>query len=254
MSDLCEVDDLSVLGKSHDDNARCGSRIGIDIADVGTDYSTCVCYEHNIVVAVDRSDTCELSCLICKVMAAYTETATVLHKSEVFELRELSVALFGDSNELFIVVYDDSTVYVVALTQTYTSYTSCGSAHCTDIVLCKSYGTAVVCRYNYLTSADGVHNEHKLVALVEVDGYLTALALIFVFKQGSSLDNALFCDHSEVFALKESLNADDRCDSLTCRKLYEIYNIRTLCLTRCLGDKECSLCVYLTVVCKEQER
>ena len=186
-------------------------------------------------------------------MDADTRTAAVLHKSEVVELGSLSVALFGDGYELLALGNHRNAGYVVIAAKCDSANASSRSAHASYVLLGESYRITLAGRNNKLALTLSALYEDKLVALVKVDRDLTALAVIYVLCHRRSLDNAHLCDHCEVILIRELGNADDGSDLLSLCQLDEVYDISSLCGSRCLGDLICLAEMYLTRIGKEHK-
>ena len=149
MCHLGEAADQLALAKTHHDNARSRTGIGVDLLNGRTDDRTEIGDHHQIVVIGHGSDPGKQAGLIRQIMAGHAKAATALH-AEVLKRGALTKALFGHGNQLLGIVNDHGADHKVTLTQLHTTHTACRSAKRTHLTFAKACGAALVGRQQHV--------------------------------------------------------------------------------------------------------
>ena len=155
---------------------------------------------------------------------------------EAIEIVSLSKAFFGYGYELFAFFHNRNSDNIIVPLEPDTPYAPCGSAHNAGILFIKAYGLALSCGNYDIAFAFRFLNGKKLIAFVKVYSYLSALALILKVFCGSSLDNALLCDHYEIFVVVKSVKRNYRCNLFAFGKFKNVHKVRSLCRAGSFGD------------------
>ena len=160
----------------------------------------------------------------------------MLHQAEIIKRAALTKAVGGNAEQIFAFFNGANTLNVVAITQADAANTASRTSECTRTLFGKADRLTLLGCNKKLTGAVGENNVEKLVALVESECNLTALALVFIFGKLGSLDNTVSGYHSEVMGIGELVYADARGNLFPCFKLENIDNILSACGASCLGN------------------
>ena len=105
----------------------------------------------------------------------------------------------------------------------------------------------------HILVAVGNIRKYQFVALVKVDGDLTAAALILVLGKGRFLYNAVSRDHYKELILIKTGNGDDSSHLFAGFDLDNVHYIRSLCAAGRFGDAVCLFSEYLALVRKHKQ-
>ena len=162
-------------------------------------------------------------------MTCNSSASAVLHKSEVIKFGSLTKSVFSDGKQLPIILNAYYADNVVIILEADSANSARNSSHSSDFTLIKLNGTTVSRCDDELFISVRLCNEEQFVALVKIDGDLSALSLILIFREEGLFDNTVTGHHCEVFIIGKLVYCDDSGHLLFLFKLEEVDYVRSLC-------------------------
>ena len=185
-------------------------------------------------------------------MQHHAAAAAMMH-GKLLNRSTLAVAVLGDREHICVLAGTRRADNVIALSQLDAAHAGSHTAHCTNLVLVKADGLALVGGDQDVLLAVGQTNVNQCVVLVEVERTQTRAADVLQVAQHDTLCNTLTGDEEQELIVRKLLYREHCGDFFAVFQFQQVNNVHALSRTSGLRNLVALQLVNLAAIREEQD-